>query len=80
MLGQNSGGWYSQRWSWSGRLRAQLTLPALLWLRIMTAAGCWLLLRAWTGMHEPAYMLPLQQQQQLQLQLLRVCVPAWLPS
>jgi hypothetical protein len=46
----------------------------------MAAAGCcyccWLLLRAWTGMHEPVCVL-LQQQQQL---LLRAYVRAWLPA
>jgi hypothetical protein len=45
---------------------------------LLYAAGCcWLLLlRAWTGMHEPACML---LQQQLLL-LLRACVRAWPPS
>jgi hypothetical protein len=34
---------------------------------LLAAAGCcWLLLRAWTGLHEPAFML-LQQQQLLLL-------------
>jgi hypothetical protein len=35
-----------------------------------------MLLRAWTGMHEPACILLLQQQQLL----LHACVRAWLPA
>ena len=46
LLRQNFGGRCSQRWSWSGRLRAQLPLPTLLWLRIIVPERTWILTQA----------------------------------
>ena len=54
--------------AWQQQYAAWLLLAAAGCCMLLAAAGCWLLLlRAWTGMHEPACM-PLQQQ----LLLLRV--------